>query len=135
MEAAKAEAEYPGRLKLTLRFLSIYWKSIFLLGWPVITSPIVFCNDGGVEGVKFRCLYAMVLMAGFWVTECVPLYITGLMPVFLFPLLNVMDSGMCILGVCPLTMPLENENVDKIGQIWFLKVKSFFWAAHDAARK
>lgn len=34
-----------------------------------------------------------VLMAFWWVTEAIPIAITSLLPVFLFPLLGVMDSG------------------------------------------
>ena len=44
----------------------------------------------------YRCLYVVALMAMFWVTEVVPLPITGLFPVFLYPLMGVMDTA----GTC-----------------------------------
>lgn len=85
--------EYPGKVALTIRFLKIYWKSVMVVVWPILLLPIIFLNDGGREGDKFRCLYVMAIMAGYWITECIPLYMTGLMPVFMFPLLNVLSSA------------------------------------------
>jgi sodium-dependent dicarboxylate transporter 2/3/5 len=40
-----------------------------------------------------RCAYVMLLMAIFWMTEAVPLAITSLIPVMLFPLLGVLSTG------------------------------------------
>ncbi|NXH16640.1 S13A2 protein, partial [Bucco capensis] len=39
-----------------------------------------------------RCGYVIILMALFWCTEALPLAITALFPVLLFPLMNIMDS-------------------------------------------
>lgn len=38
------------------------------------------------------CGYTIILMAIFWCTEALPLAITSLFPVILFPLMGVMDS-------------------------------------------
>ncbi|NWZ20932.1 S13A2 protein, partial [Asarcornis scutulata] len=39
-----------------------------------------------------RCGYVIILMALFWCTEALPLAVTALFPVLLFPLMNIMDS-------------------------------------------
>ncbi|MGH0155848.1 UNVERIFIED_CONTAM: hypothetical protein FKN15_030400, partial [Acipenser sinensis] len=44
-----------------------------------------------------KCLYVVLLMAVFWCTEALPLAVTALFPVFLFPLLGVLPSN----KVCP----------------------------------
>ena len=44
----------------------------------------------------------MILMGTYWATECIPLAITALLPIVLFPVLGVMDSdtvGMNYLNV------------------------------------
>lgn len=40
-----------------------------------------------------RCLYVIGLMAMFWMTEVLPLPITGLIPIFLYPLMGIMSTG------------------------------------------
>ncbi|NXJ44255.1 S13A2 protein, partial [Ciconia maguari] len=39
-----------------------------------------------------RCGYVIIVMALFWCTEALPLAVTALFPVLLFPLMNIMDS-------------------------------------------
>ena len=39
------------------------------------------------------CGYVLILMATYWCTTCMPLYVTSLIPVFLFPLLGMLDSA------------------------------------------
>uniref|UniRef100_A0A8C6SH82 Solute carrier family 13 member 2 n=1 Tax=Neogobius melanostomus TaxID=47308 RepID=A0A8C6SH82_9GOBI len=44
-----------------------------------------------------KCGFAIILMALFWCTECIPLAITALLPVILFPMLQIMESNeVCI---------------------------------------
>lgn len=40
----------------------------------------------------YRCLYVVLIMAMFWVTEVLPLPITGLIPVALYPLMGILDT-------------------------------------------
>ncbi|NWX05187.1 S13A2 protein, partial [Caloenas nicobarica] len=40
-----------------------------------------------------RCGYTIIIMALFWCTEALPLAVTALFPVLLFPLMNIMDSA------------------------------------------
>lgn len=44
-----------------------------------------------------KCGYIIILMALYWCTECIPLAVTALMPVILFPMMGIMESG----EVCP----------------------------------
>lgn len=39
-----------------------------------------------------ECGYVIIVMALFWCTEALPLSVTALLPVLLFPLMNIMDS-------------------------------------------
>ncbi|XP_076255030.1 tricarboxylate transporter protein I'm not dead yet isoform X2 [Rhynchophorus ferrugineus] len=73
---------------LFLNALKIYWKTLFVVLWPLILLPVfIFDNVAAL-----RCLYVVLLMAGYWVLEALPLPVTSLIPMVLFPLMGVLDS-------------------------------------------
>lgn len=39
------------------------------------------------------CGFVIILMALYWCTECMPLAVTGLLPVILFPMMGIMESS------------------------------------------
>lgn len=82
--------------KLTGNFFRMYWKEMFLVIWPLVLLPILFCmpapGSTPEENAKFRCMYCILLMCGYWVSECIPGVLTGLMALFIFPLANVIDA-------------------------------------------
>lgn len=40
-----------------------------------------------------KCAYAVIIIGVFWVFEVMPIAVTSLIPVFLFPLLGIMGSA------------------------------------------
>lgn len=76
------------QLRVILKFLNIYWRSLFVVVFPLILLPVFL--DNNIPAL--RCLYVVLLMAGFWVTEALPLPVTALLPMVLFPLMGVLDS-------------------------------------------
>jgi len=69
-----------------------------------------------------KCLYIVLLMAMFWVTEVLPLPVTGLIPVVLYPLMGVMstnetclcymnDTTMMFLGSLVIAVAIENSGL------------------------
>lgn len=68
--------------------LRTYWRSIIVIVLPLVLLP-VFVLDNKAE---LRCLYVVLLMAGYWVTEALPLPVTALIPMVLFPLMGILDS-------------------------------------------
>lgn len=75
--------------RLLLRFIAIYWRSLIVVFWPIILSPILIFNDT----LTYRCLYIVAIMALYWVTEALPLPITAFIPIFLYPLMGIMDTS------------------------------------------
>lgn len=74
--------------QLLASFFRTYWRAIFVCIYPLVLLPVfVVNNEAGL-----RCLYVVLLMAGFWVTEALPLPVTSLIPMVLFPLMGVLDS-------------------------------------------
>ena len=58
-----------------------------------------------VDSQEARCGYAIILMALYWCTECIPLAMTALLPVILFPMMGIMTSG----AVC--NLPTVHQRV------------------------
>lgn len=40
-----------------------------------------------------KCAYVLILMAVFWISESVPIAVTALLPLFLFPMMGVMPAA------------------------------------------
>ncbi|KAM6174218.1 solute carrier family 13 member 2 [Erethizon dorsatum] len=67
-------------------YLIVLFLPIFLLPLPIL-----------VPTKEAYCAYAIILMALFWCTEALPLAVTAFFPLFLFPLMGIMEaSEVCI---------------------------------------
>ncbi|GAB6030174.1 hypothetical protein CHUAL_005850 [Chamberlinius hualienensis] len=65
-----------------------YWRSYVLIITPLALLPLLI-----VVGTKeARCGYGILLMAVYWMTEALPLPVTSLLPVVLFPLFGIMST-------------------------------------------
>ncbi|XP_008064902.1 solute carrier family 13 member 2 [Carlito syrichta] len=67
-------------------YLIVFFLPIFLLPLPIL-----------VPYKEAYCAFAIILMALFWCTEALPLAVTALFPIILFPMMGIMDaSEVCI---------------------------------------
>lgn len=71
---------------------SMKMKSIPLIVFPLIFIGLVFFNPFPNSPLIGKMLAVMLLMGGWWIFECVPIAVTSLLPVFLFPFLGIMDG-------------------------------------------
>ncbi|XP_075415731.1 solute carrier family 13 member 2 [Tenrec ecaudatus] len=70
-----------------------YRSYLIVLFLPIILLPLPIL----VPAKEAYCAYAIILMALFWCTEALPLAVTALFPVVLFPMMGIMDaSEVCI---------------------------------------
>ena len=68
-------------------------KKASLIIAPVISLLIIFFTDLDPENRKVTYTFAIAfLMAAWWITEAVPLAVTALLPVALFPLFGIADG-------------------------------------------
>ncbi|KAM8829755.1 Na(+)/dicarboxylate cotransporter 3 [Synchiropus picturatus] len=63
-------------------------KQLILLVAPLIFLPLIFT----LPEKEGKCLYVVLLMATFWCTEALPLAVTAMLPVCLFPTLGIISS-------------------------------------------
>jgi len=73
---------------------STSWPTITGRGVALVAGPVVFVliralAPGGLEGPSAAVLAVAAWMAVWWITECLPLAVTALLPIALFPLLGV----------------------------------------------
>ncbi|XP_041061367.1 solute carrier family 13 member 3-like [Carcharodon carcharias] len=69
-------------------------RPLILILTPLVHLPVVFL----LPPKEGRCLYIILIMATFWCTEALPLAITALLPISLFPLFGILPSSM----TCPM---------------------------------
>ncbi|CAH0758434.1 unnamed protein product [Diatraea saccharalis] len=69
-------------------FLSIYWKSIIVVLTPLVLLPIPIMN----KDPAYKCMYIVIIMAVYWVLELLPLPVTSMLPIVLFPTMGILDS-------------------------------------------
>ncbi|XP_078680627.1 Na(+)/citrate cotransporter-like isoform X1 [Branchiostoma floridae x Branchiostoma belcheri] len=69
-----------------------HWKVIILLVTPVIFSPLPIHFSSTENSKIAACGYAVIIMAVYWASEALPLPVTGLLPIFLFPMLGIQSA-------------------------------------------
>ncbi|XP_059611185.1 protein I'm not dead yet-like [Phlebotomus argentipes] len=70
------------------QFLSVYWRSLVVVFTPFLLLPVFLLN----EGLAYRCMFVVLLMSVYWVTEALPVAITAMMPMVLFPIMGVLET-------------------------------------------
>ena len=78
-------------IKITALFLQdmfVYWKTIVIVLVPLIMLPLplIIGND------ESKCAYVALIMAIYWGLELLPLAVTALLPVVMFPLMGIMST-------------------------------------------
>ncbi|XP_050999766.1 Na(+)/dicarboxylate cotransporter 3 isoform X1 [Acomys russatus] len=68
-------------------------RLLVLLLVPLALLPVLFA----LPPKEGRCLYVILLMAVYWCTEALPLSVTALLPIVLFPFMGILPSS----KVCP----------------------------------
>lgn len=66
-------------------------KLIAFLGGPILFLIVLFWNPFNLDIIQNRVLACVGWMLVWWISEVVPMAITSLLPIILFPLLNILS--------------------------------------------
>ncbi|XP_036389218.1 solute carrier family 13 member 3 [Megalops cyprinoides] len=83
-------------MEAVLAFAKKLWcvrKQLLIILTPLLLLPVLFA----LPPKEGKCLYVVLLMAVFWCTEALPLAVTALLPICLFPTMGILPSK----TVCP----------------------------------
>jgi len=64
-----------------------FWSGVFIL-----LILIIIPAPQGMQPEALRALGVALLMAIWWISECIPIYATAFVPIALFPLLGILDA-------------------------------------------
>ncbi|CAH0402896.1 unnamed protein product [Chilo suppressalis] len=110
-------------------FLSIYWKSIIVVLTPLILLPIPILN----KDPAYRCMFIVIIMAVYWVLELLPLPVTSMLPIVLFPTMGILDSdktcaaymketNMMFMGGLMIAAGVQHSKLPKRVALWTVQV-------------
>ncbi|KAL5965802.1 Protein I'm not dead yet [Taenia solium] len=71
-----------------LQWILTYKKLLFTLLFPIILSPILILYPTS----EAKGAYTLFLMAGYWITECISIYVTAMLPLLMGPLMGIVAS-------------------------------------------
>jgi len=94
--------------------------TLYLVGFPLLFSPFIFLEPLPA----YRTLYVTAVMAAFWATETLPLPATALLPLVLFPVLEIQtakvvasgylkDASMLFLGGFVVAAAVEKQQLHR----------------------
>ncbi|XP_026740820.1 protein I'm not dead yet [Trichoplusia ni] len=110
-------------------FVSIYWKALIVVLTPLVLLPIPILNSEPA----YRCMYIVLIMAIYWVLELLPLPVTSMLPIVLFPTMGILDSdktcaaymketNMMFMGGLMIAAGVQHSKLPKRVALWTVQV-------------
>ncbi|XP_045453888.1 protein I'm not dead yet [Melitaea cinxia] len=114
-------------------FLSIYWKALIVVIAPLILLPIPIMNSASESARAYKCMYVVLIMATYWVLELLPLPVTSMLPIVLFPTMGILDSdktcaaymketNMMFMGGLMIAAGVQHSKLPKRIALWTVQV-------------
>jgi len=103
-------------VKVTVRF----WRPLQVISLPLLLLPIPIL----INTQEAKCVYMIALMTLYWMTEVVPMAVTGMIPIVLLPILGILspdrvarnymkDIMVMVWGILVIAIGIETSNLHK----------------------
>ncbi|ELU04585.1 hypothetical protein CAPTEDRAFT_127905 [Capitella teleta] len=100
--------------------IAVFWKTIIFILTPIACLPLVLV----IDSPESRCAYGICVMAVYWVTEAIPLPVTALLPVVIFPMVGVLpaktvatnfikDTNLVFMGGLMVAVSIEHSDLHR----------------------
>nr|CAD2194046.1 unnamed protein product [Meloidogyne enterolobii] len=83
----KLEDEIVSKSKINIQKILLFRRPALIILSPLFLSPLLLHSDPAI-----KCAFVVLLMAIYWTSEIMPLAVTALLPVVLFPLIGILTS-------------------------------------------
>uniref|UniRef100_A0A914NCA4 Uncharacterized protein n=1 Tax=Meloidogyne incognita TaxID=6306 RepID=A0A914NCA4_MELIC len=83
----KLEDEIVSKSKINIHKILLFRRPALIILSPLFLSPLLLHSDPAI-----KCAFVVLLMAIYWTSEIMPLAVTALLPVVLFPLIGILTS-------------------------------------------
>ncbi|CAH0713487.1 unnamed protein product, partial [Brenthis ino] len=114
-------------------FFSIYWKAVIVALTPLVLLPIPILYSASENGKAYKCMYVVLIMATYWVLELLPLPVTSMLPIVLFPTMGILDSdktcaaymketNMMFMGGLMIAAGVQHSRLPKRIALWTVQV-------------
>ncbi|CAF1303583.1 unnamed protein product [Adineta steineri] len=71
-----------------LNWIKLRWRLLTIFLWPLLLLPLPIIDNSP----QARCGYIVLILIIFWVFEVIPLPVTSVLPLALFPLAGILDN-------------------------------------------
>lgn len=114
------------------RFFRFHWRGCLVISTPIFLTPLLF--DGSMEN---RAGFVYVLCVIYWVSECLPVMVTSMLPIVLLPLLGILgsdetcrsyfkDTTMVMVGGLMIALSVEYSHLDRRFALVFIRLFSCY---------
>lgn len=110
------------------RFFRFHWKGCLVIASPIVLSPLLY-EKTLVKSVVFVFILSVI----YWVSECLPVMVTSMLPIVFFPLLGILasdvtcrsyfqDTNLVMMGGMIIGLSVEYSNLHRRLAFLFIKV-------------
>lgn len=118
------------------RFFQFHWRGCLVIAAPIVLSPLLLISLTNSK-LDSSIVFVFALSVIYWVSECLPVMVTSMLPIVLFPLLGIFksedtcrsyfqDTNLVMMGGIIIALSVEYSNLHRRFAFLFIKLFSCY---------